>query len=83
MSTDLHVVAGRTEPLEQEDSERRSVDSHERHQGPGGRVERFCKNASAGRQAAGAVRQQVKWPGSEEHNTLKMGHRMRHAALSN
>jgi len=37
----LHVVAGRRQPLEQEDGEGRSLDGHDGNQHPGQGVERF------------------------------------------
>ena len=38
----LHVIARWTEPLEEENGERRHVNSHDQHKDPRRRVERLC-----------------------------------------
>ena len=46
---ELHVVAGRGEPLEQEDGESRSLDGHQGDQHPGQRVEGLWNENQEGR----------------------------------
>lgn len=41
VSTDLHVISGRGQPLEEEDASRGHLYGHQRHQHPRGRVERL------------------------------------------